>query len=78
MLKDKWEHNHINANDIQYGLFLNDELMYVSTSKPEIMIFANSHGWTKDSYKNPNDFITAPHLKEGVVIKMRPLTRVWR
>jgi hypothetical protein len=74
----KWESDHIKNKDIEYGLFFKDKLMFKSNSKPEIMVKAESYGFLKSSYKDPFEFVTAPHLKENVMIKMRPLQAIWR
>lgn len=74
----EWEVAHTKNDDIEYGLFFKDKLMFNSKSKPEIMVKAEAYGFLKRSYKDPFDFITAPHLKENVVIKMRQLKPVWR
>lgn len=73
----KWERAHVKNNDIEYGLHFEDKLVFASISKSEIMRVAVEKDFVKDSFKSVDDFVTAPHLKDGVGIRMRVLKPYW-
>ena len=75
--KHEWEKTHIEDDDIEYILLNGDKLIATSPFKSEIMAQALENDLLKDSFKSIDDFVTAPHLKKGVVIKMRQKSKQW-
>jgi hypothetical protein len=73
----RWERVHSKNHDIEYGLHFKDKLVFSSISKSEIMRVAVEKDFVKDSFKSVDDFVTAPHLKDEVSIRMRALKPYW-
>lgn len=67
----------IERNCIRYCLKRDGDMMFERDTKPEIMFEAFKRGMLKDSFKDPNDFITVPHLKDGITIHFRQTKSQW-